>query len=127
MDKKIAGLLGAMTALGTASPSLAAPAPQPDPMAAGSYADLLKPIPNASALLAASDAAARVGASVDGEATLQKAQFYYNQHHHHHNFYRGEGFRPRFFGGPVYHHHHHGYYRRFYNYHHHHHFRGYGY
>src|SRR5215471_16546129 len=54
MDKKIAGLLGAVAAL-TSVPAAQAAAPTPpnptEAMRAASYADLLTPIPNAVALL----------------------------------------------------------------------------
>jgi hypothetical protein len=102
MDKTVAGLLGAVTALAVTPSQAAAPTPlgADAAMHAHSYADLLKPIPNALALLKASataEARASVGAPApEGEATLQDVQ-YHHHHHHHHRF-----FRRRF-----YHHHHH--------------------
>ena len=57
MEKKIAGLLGAVATLGALSTAQAAPAPgaRQMPLQANSYADLLEPIPNAAALLQAVD------------------------------------------------------------------------
>ncbi len=127
MDTKTVGWIGAVAALAAASPApaaLAAPVSIDAAMKAASYADLLTPIPNATALLQASNAEEAAKAellppAVEGDATLQDAQYYHHHHHHH--------FGPRF-GGPFFHHHHHGYYRRFYRqHHHHHHFRNYGY
>ncbi|MHB2208753.1 hypothetical protein [Methylobacterium sp. CM6257] len=127
MDKTVAGLLGAVTLLAAADPAQAAmPAPTGlnAAMQVESYADLLKPIPNAVALLKESDAAeAQAGLlpnATEEEATVQQAQYYYHHHHHHHHrFYR-----------PFYHHHHHHHHRFFRRFHHHHHhgyFRPYGY
>ncbi len=101
MDRKLIGLVGVAAALApgaaTASPVLGA-----DDTTAASYADLLKPIPNAVEKLQASDALLRERESA---ATLEMAQYYYH-HHHHHHFYR-----------RYYHHHH--FYRRFRHHHHH--------
>lgn len=132
MDKKIAGLLGAVAALGTfgsaqAMPQAtyqATPAPS-DVLQANSYADLLAPIPNAGALLQAIDEAAPAKTADN----VQLAQFFYHHHHHHHHhhsFYR----RYRYYDdAPVvvvpryrryyhhhhhHHHHHHSFYRRGY-------------
>ncbi len=99
LDKKIAGMVGALAAVAPVA-AMAAPA---DPMAAASYADLLKPIPNAVETLKASDA---VLSSEDG-AKVEMAQ-YYHHHHHHHFFHR-----------RFYHHHHHFFHRRFFHHHHH--------
>jgi hypothetical protein len=61
MDKKIAGLLGAVAMLGTFTTGEAAPAPAPtDVLRANSYADLLEPIPNAVARLQAIDESAPI-------------------------------------------------------------------
>jgi hypothetical protein len=112
VDKTIAGLIGAVGTLAAVSPSQAAPAAAAgidEAMHAASYADLLKPIPNATALLRASDARA-----AEAPAKLLEVQYYYRHHHHHHHSY---------YRRPVYHHHHHhAYYRRpLYHHHHHHH------
>lgn len=106
LDKKIVGLAGAMA---VAAPGLAvaAPAPAADVMAAGSYADLLKPIPNAVEQLKASDAVLQS----DDAAKVELAQYYY--HHHHHHF-----FHRRFY----HHHHHHFFHHRFFHHHFHHHY-----
>ena len=104
MDKTIVGMIGAVGALMAATPAMAAPAHPltvDTVMQANSYADLLKPIPNALALLKASEAAGAdivQGPAHDGDALVQEVQFH---HHHHHRYYR----RRR------HHHHHHRYYR----------------
>lgn len=120
MDKKIAGLLGAVAALGTFSTAGAAPAPT-DVLQANSYADLLEPIPNAGALLQAIDEAAPPKTSEN----VQLAQFFYHHHHHHHHhhsFYP----RRRYYEAPIvvvpryrryhHHHHHHHHHHSFYRY-----------
>ena len=90
MDRKFAGLLGAVGAIVSAGPGLAAPAVNVEQaMHAESYADLLRPIPNARATLQAADAAV-----TDGSAAVVLVQF----HHHHHHRYRRRYHR---------HHHHH--------------------
>ncbi|MEA2918076.1 MAG: hypothetical protein QOJ15_10157, partial [Bradyrhizobium sp.] len=61
MEKKIAGLLGAMATLGAFNAAEAAPTPAPTPtdvLRANSFADLLEPIPNAAATLRAVDESA---------------------------------------------------------------------
>src|SRR5512144_804102 len=97
MDKKIAGLLGAVAALGGLNAAQAAPAPDPtEVLRANSFAELLEPIPNAAELLRAVDEAQLP------EATVQEAQFYYHHHHHHHHHHHA--FYPRYYapyGGPV--------------------------
>lgn len=122
MDKKIAGLLGAVAALGGLNAAQAAPAQDPtEILRANSFAELLEPIPNAAELLRTVDEAQLP------EATVQEAQFYYHHHHHHHHHHHA--FYPRYYapyGGPVvvvpryrryyhhhhhHHHHHHGFYR----------------
>ncbi|MBV9456128.1 MAG: hypothetical protein JO141_01240, partial [Bradyrhizobium sp.] len=56
MDKRIAGLLGAVAAVGALGSAQAAPAPNPtDVLKANSYADLLEPIPDAAKVLQALD------------------------------------------------------------------------
>ncbi len=112
MDKKIAGLLGAVAALGTLNVAQAAPAPTPaDALQANSFADLLEPIPNAKALLQAVDEREPAPAAKDN---VQLAQYYHHHHHHHH--WR----RPVVVVVPHrryhhhHHHHHHSFYRREY-------------
>ena len=133
MEKKIAGLIGAVATLGALSPAEAAPMASPPPteiLRANSFADLLEPIPNAVSLLRAVDEAAPTP-SMDGN--LQPAQYYHHHHHHHHHAQFYPRYYPRYDyddGGPVvivrppygygryyhhhHHHHHHGYYRRDY-------------
>jgi len=88
----MAGLLGAVAALGTIGTAQATPAPAPtDVLAATSYAELLQPIPDASARLKALDEQQR--STSGGASGLQLA---YRHHHHHHHHYRRR-----------HHHHHH--------------------
>ncbi len=120
MDKKIAGLLGAVAAVGTLNAAQATPAPDPsNVLRANSYADLLEPIPNAAKTLQALDERAP---AKPAEADVQVAQYYYPHHHHHHHHHHGYYWGPRVYVVPpyrrYYHHHHH---------HHHHHHQGYYY
>jgi len=85
MDKKTAGLLGAVAGIATmaaVAPASAAPVLAP----ATSYADLLGPIQNAAEVLKADDAqrAEQLPSEVTG-ARVYKAQYYYHHHHHHHH------------------------------------------
>ena len=81
MDKKIAGFLGAVASLSTLSVTQAAPPAQPtEVLNANSYADLLKPIPNAATILKTIDERDGV---VGDEATLQTVQYRHHHHHHH--------------------------------------------
>src|SRR5258708_11348712 len=125
MDKKIAGLLGAVATLGAFNAAEAAPTPAPAPsdvLRANSFAELLQPIPNAASLLQAIDESAPVP-SADGN--VQLAQFYHHHHHHHHHSqYRRYYDEPRVIVVPPryrrdryhhhHHHHHHSFYRRDY-------------
>jgi hypothetical protein len=122
MDKKIAGLLGAVASLGAMNAVQAAPLSSPAPsdvLRANSFADLLEPIPNAAALLQAVDESAPAP-SADGN--VQLAQFIVREHHHHHHHhsqYRRYYDEPRIVVVPRryrhhhhhHHHHHNGYYR----------------
>ncbi|WP_026595422.1 hypothetical protein [Methyloferula stellata] len=112
MDKKIVGIVGALAALGGAGTATAAPAQAPaaaDVMEVRSYADLLQPIPNAVALLQASDAAIKAQKEAAGDsddpANVELAQYHHHHHHHHH--------------WRRWHHHHH---HHFWHHHHHHHY-----
>jgi hypothetical protein len=104
MDKKLAGLLGAVAGLATIGSAQAATGPTADSseaMQASSYADLLAPVPNAKEALKADDEARAQQA-----AKVELAQYYY------------------YYGPPFYsyhHHHHHHHWRRYYHHHHHHH------
>ena len=124
MDKKLAGLLGAVATLGAMH---AAQAASPtDILQASSFAELLDPIPNAAAQLKALD---EHQASQPAKAKVELAQYYvpyyhhhHHHHHHHHAFYpRDYGYGPEVVIVPRYrryyyhhhhhHHHHHGFYR----------------
>jgi hypothetical protein len=89
MDKKIVGLVGALSVLPPVEAVQAMPAPAPsvnDILRVQSYVELLDPIPNAAALLRVVDAAPEPD-------SVQQVQYYEHHHHHHHHD-----------------HHHHGYY-----------------
>ena len=122
MDKKIAGLLGAVATLGAFNAAQAAPTPSPAPsdvLRANSFADLLEPIPNAASLLQAVDESAPAP-----DANIQLAQlvigFGHHHHHHHHHHAWRRYYAPRVVVVPRYrhhhhhHHHHHSFYRRDY-------------
>lgn len=119
MDKKIAGLIGAVATLGACNVAEAAPpvnlAPT-DVLQANSYADLLQPIPNALTTLQAIDAASPPSA----DSQIELAQFYYHHHHHHHHHHRWHRAPRIVVVPPRWHHHHH--HHHFYHHHHHHHF-----
>jgi hypothetical protein len=113
MEKKIAGLLGAMAALGAFNATEAAPIASPAPidvLRANSFADLLNPIPNAAALLQAVDESGPVPSANEN---IQLAQ-YHHHHHHHHGWRRPVVVVPRYRRHHHHHHHHHAYYRRDY-------------
>ena len=124
MDKKIAGVLGAVGALASLGSAQATATPDPtEVLKARSFADLLDPIPNAMEKLQAVDEAA-------GSPDIELAQFYvehHHHHHHHHSSYYRRRYAPRivitpgygygYYGGYGHHHHHHhhhnSYYRRY--------------
>ena len=115
MEKKIAGLLGAMATLGAFNAAQAAPTPAPsDVLRANSFAELLEPIPNAAALLQAVDESGPVSSGSDN---IQLVQYYHHHHHHHHhNAWRRYGpvvVVPRY-RHHHHHHHHHSFYPRGY-------------
>jgi hypothetical protein len=109
MDKNLAGLIGVvgvLVAIAPASAMTAQPMAVDSALQASSYADLLKPIPNALALLKASDAAQAEGASQPkvpaSEGMVEDVQFIIRlPHHHHHHHHHHRRWRPR------HHHHHH--------------------
>lgn len=112
MDKKMAGVVGAVAGLATiGSGQAATAAPQrSDALQASSYADLLAPISNAAELLKAEDAARVEEQSGDVKLVQYYPHpypppYYYPYYHHHHH----------------HHHHHHSYYRYYHHHHHHHH------
>ncbi len=130
MEKKIAGLLGAMATLGAVNAAQAAPTPSPAPadvLRANSFADLLEPIPNAASLLQAIDESEPAQPT---ESNIQLAQLYigvgpgYHHHHHHHHHHGMRRYGPRVIVVPPrygryrhhhhHHHHHHSFYRRDY-------------
>jgi hypothetical protein len=125
MEKKIAGLLGAVATLGAFNAAQAAPTPSPAPneiLRANSFADLLEPIPNAATLLQAIDESAPAPSANEN---MQLAQIYIEHHHHHHHHHHAyRGYAPRVMIVPPgygryrhhhhHHHHHHSYYRRDY-------------
>ena len=78
MERKIAGLLGAMAALGAFNAAEAAPMPSPAPsdvLRANSFAELLDPIPNAAALLQAVDES---GSASSADENVQLAQYHHS-------------------------------------------------
>jgi hypothetical protein len=109
MDKKIAGFIGAVVALSAGGAMAAAPNPS-EILSARSFAELLQPIPNASVLLLAADAAkSNVGARNAQLAQyddrdhqerddvppivrdlIQPNDHHYHHHHHHHHYDDGE-------------------------------------
>ena len=100
MDKTLVGLVAAIGALATVSPVQAdASSRLSTAMEATSFRDLLRPIPNASALLEIADAQE----SVSPQEGVQLAQYDYYYHHHHHHHRR-----------HYYHHHHHHHHHHYY-------------
>jgi hypothetical protein len=95
MNKLTAVLLGGAAAMLTLNAAQSAPIAPATAPAVQSYADLLKPVPNAVTALQA-DNAARVQ-----QPKVELVQ-YRHHHHHHHGFFRGPGFGFGFFSGPVY-------------------------
>ena len=109
MDKKIVGLVGAISGLASFDTAQAATVAGPNAtelLGARSYAELLDPIPNALALLweveAADAARARRVSGADPDMKLAA----HHHHHHHHRYHH--------------HHHHHHMYRHHHHHHHHH-------
>ena len=116
MDKSIIGLVAALAAAAPLAHAEAAVSPEDAAKAlqASSVAELLDPVPNSAAILAALDAN-REAQPPAADKGVQVAQWH---HHHHHNWGWG--------GGWGHHHHHHNYYwRRRYHHHHHHYWGGY--
>lgn len=121
MEKKIAGLIGAMVTFGAFTAAEAAPMAPPAPseiLKANSFADLLEPIPNAVALLQVVDEA---GPMSSADENVQLVQFYHHHHHHHHHHSQYRRYAPRIVVVPPryrryhhHHHHHHSFYRRDY-------------
>ena len=110
MDKRIAGLLGAVAGLATIGTAQAAinPAAVPDTLQASSYADLLTPIAHPIALLKADDAARAPKPAAEPAADFQVAAAYHhyhtysrNYHHHHYNRRKSAFFGIPGLGGVV--------------------------
>ncbi len=75
-------------------------------MQAASYADLLRPIPNAQALLAAAEVpAGQPAPASDGrDPAVQQVQYYrhhHHHHHHHHHRYRRYWYHGRYYYRPY--------------------------
>ncbi|MDR3449027.1 MAG: hypothetical protein P4M15_04655 [Alphaproteobacteria bacterium] len=110
MDKKIAQLLAAVGAVATMG-SMNRAVAQPNPveiLQAKSFAELLEPISDAPAILAAADAQP---ASAKGE---QVAQYYHHHHHHHHHAYHRRYYMPYPMMRRHHHHHHHHHHHNYY-------------
>jgi hypothetical protein len=100
MDKSMAGVMGAVGVLALASPAhdaAAAPMTMEAAMQATSYADLLRPIPNAKALL--------VEAALEQPDVPPPGPPPHHHHHHHHR--RRHHVPPPPPPPPPHHHHHH--------------------
>jgi hypothetical protein len=115
MDKKIAGLAGAITSLASIHAADASPAQNvTEIVSPRSYAELLQPIPNATALLKAVDSADAARAEVEAKRNpnVRLAQYWdYYPHHHHHHHHHNSYYQP-----PYYHHHHHHHHHSYYPY-----------
>jgi cobalamin biosynthesis protein CbiG len=100
MDKKIAGLLGAVAAVTTMAGAQAATQSPAATLQVSSYADLLMPVPNATAaliadneVLAQAPAKRSDGAKVAEEhhhhhhhvIVIKRHRRHYHHHHHHHH------------------------------------------
>jgi hypothetical protein len=95
MNKTIAGLIGAAGALAAAAPGAAAPV-----LHASTYAELLRPIPNALATLRAMDQDLPEGQVEQVQLRRVVRALTGHHHHHHHRYYRRRHHH--------HHHHHHG-------------------
>jgi hypothetical protein len=101
MEKKTAGLLGALAGLATMGSAQAAIHPALNAskaLQASSYTELLAPVPNAVALLKADDATRAQRSVADSLNGAQLAQ----EHHHHQQQYQ----QPEQYQQPQQHHHH---------------------
>jgi hypothetical protein len=89
MDKKIAGVLGAVAALTAMNSAQAATPTQADGLAsAASYRGLLEPVPNALALLNSEESQGG-GVKTRGETRVAEHHHHHHRarrrHHHHHH------------------------------------------
>ena len=83
MDKRTAGLFGAVAGIATIGSAQAANTPaQP-----ASYSDLLAPITNAVALLKADNTS-----RARNPGPIMTAQYHHHHHHHHHHWWYGGGY-----------------------------------
>src|SRR6478672_7690781 len=103
MDKKIVGLVGAISGLMSLSTAQATGVPPTETAlpSAQSFGELLDPIPNAAALLRIADAAGRhtnPNVKLVGDNHHHHHQHHHHHHHHHHNYHHHH-----------HHHHHHNY------------------
>ena len=120
MDKTAAGLLGAVAGMAAVSSAQAATTPAAilsEALQASSYADLLKPIPNALALLNAAEGRGQPVEAPEGVQTVQGYYGYGNRYYAPYPPYLPPyGYYPPAYGYyPRYHHHHHhhhGFYDR---------------
>ena len=121
MERKRAGLIGALAGLATMgsanaqAASHAGPMP-PEPMQITSYSDLLRPVPNAVELLKAHDALLQERAR---NAKVLPVQYYEGDDHHHHHHHHHQDYYPppeyyppppppEYYAPPEHHHHHQG-------------------
>jgi hypothetical protein len=111
MDKKVAALLGAATALATVGGANATEVQGNASNPAASYRDLLNPVPKALEALKADDA--RLANKPADEVKLAQIGIVVGHHHHHHHHHHH--MVPRVVVVPPHRHHHH----------HHHHHNGY--
>ena len=106
MDKKIVGLIAAVSGLGTFGAAQASTPPAADverAMNPQSFAELLDPIPNATNILRTVD---ENRAAAPDTSDIQLAWWHHHHHHHHHWYW---------------HHHHHHHHHWWWHHHHHHH------
>ena len=114
MDKTLTGVLATIGALVPLAGAQAAvtQADVEKAMHAESFAELLKPVPNAAAILKLADADRAANGAENAAAKPKGVQlaWHHHHHHHHHNW--------------AWHHHHHHFWwhNHWYHHHHHHHF-----
>lgn len=104
MDKKIAGLAGAMAVALAPVAAQALPLAPSEVMQVKSYGDLLEPIPNAGLVLKALDTADSARPAV-----VEKVQY----HHHHHHHALPRVVRHLLPHRHYHHHHHHHHYHHY--------------
>ncbi len=110
MDKKFAGLLGAVAGvatLGGAAHATPATAANVEPMAAHSYADLLAPVPDALTALKADDAARANQPQLQLANSVVIRSDHHHHHHHHHARHRVIVIKHHRHHHHHHHHHHH--------------------